>query len=214
MRKCSCKNCYVKKYAKQIHNKDIVNNKYINNNSRIRYINNLTRIRYINNNSRKNIKKHKTTKYGKPHLNNFVSNNNNGAVSKMDFAKNRAAARRHQENRKKNNNNSKKNYKLSESTMKSWNTIHIKARNANTEEKKDEFVEYMNFLTKNFPCPNCIDHIRQYLAKHPIEKYYDIKDKNGNDIGLFKWSWEFHNEVNKRLNKKIMTWEELLRIYI
>ncbi len=169
---------------------------------------------YKKNNYKKYNKKYsnsKKYKYGKPHHNNHVNLHKvKGDISKLDFAKTRSRIQRkktygyHENNIYKN---------LSNKTLKSWDTIHNKSKNAITKEKKDEFVRYMNFLADNFPCPTCINHIRNYLGKNPISKYYNVKENN-KDIGMLKWSWEFHNDVSKRLNKQVMTWEEFSVIYM
>ena len=210
----SCSSCkknkgYVQK--KTYNNYDRYGKYDIHNNNNNRYG------KYEKHKNRPKYRENINTKYGKSHYNNYSKLPGvKGNVSKMDFAKSRAIARKSQETINNNYNNNNKDIiymYLPEGTLRSWNTIHIKARNANTKNKKDEFVKYMKYLADHFPCPDCIGHIRNYINKNPIENYYDIKE-NEKDIGLFKWSWEFHNEVNKRLGKKIMSWEELSRIYI
>jgi hypothetical protein len=39
-------------------------------------------------------------------------------------------------------------------------------------------------------------------------------DKNGRNIGMFYWSWEFHNAVNSYLKKYQPTFEEAFNYYI
>lgn len=95
----------------------------------------------------------------------------------------------------------------------SWDSIHKMARDAKTDSKKAEFEKYMNSLIYSFPCPKCRPHIKQYLLSHPIKSCRNTTE-NGLNIGLSKWSWEFHNSVNKRLTKPVITWEEYLRRYI
>lgn len=68
-----------------------------------------------------------------------------------------------------------------------WVTIHLLAY------KKDKiFPDYMRFLSESFPCTVCRDHIRKYISAYPVPT---------GDNEFFKWSWQFHNEVNIRLNK-------------
>jgi hypothetical protein len=37
--------------------------------------------------------------------------------------------------------------------------------------------------------------------------------EEGKDVGLFKWAWLFHNAVNQRLKKPIVSWSEAKRMY-
>ena len=94
-----------------------------------------------------------------------------------------------------------------------WITIHIKARQAKTDAKKKEFIDYMWFLADNFPCMNCRKHINEYIRTHPFEHLYNLKNDEGVDIGMFKWSWMFHNAVNTRLRKPYMDWKTAWEMY-
>jgi hypothetical protein len=99
-----------------------------------------------------------------------------------------------------------------------WYLIHsmaLKASNG-TYNDKSEFIKFMHHLSKTFPCPVCKEHINEYLARHSFESYCkDIVDKESKiKIGLFKWSWEFHNAVNIRLQKKTMDFRTALHLYL
>lgn len=83
-----------------------------------------------------------------------------------------------------------------------WYTTHVYARDAITEEKKHIFLNHINMLRKDFPCEKCRGHINEYVEANPIEHYWNVTDNNGNPIGLFQWSWIFHNAVNERINKE------------
>ena len=104
-----------------------------------------------------------------------------------------------------------KNVKRSE--LRSWDKIHQMAVNATTDDLVKDFTEYIEYLGNNFPCPKCRPHIQQRLREYPISNYYGTKDKNGKEIGVAKWSWEFHNAVNQRLKKNIVTWETFVSKY-
>ena len=52
-----------------------------------------------------------------------------------------------------------------------------------------------------------------YINNNPFESYWDLKDGYGQDIGMFKWGWKFHNAVNVRLLKKLFSWENAYAIY-
>lgn len=103
--------------------------------------------------------------------------------------------------------------KMSQHELQSWDNIHKMAVNATTVELKDEFSRYIEFLRHNFPCPKCRPHIKKYMHQHPIKSYYNIIEDD-KDIGIAKWSWEFHNDVNKRLFKRQVSWEDFKKKYL
>lgn len=94
-----------------------------------------------------------------------------------------------------------------------WTIIHIMARRAVTEEQKKEFMNFMYMLSVEFPCGNCRTHIQAYLHEHSFDPFMNMLNEKGEDIGLFKWSWIFHNTVNARLHKPIMDWETAWHMY-
>ena len=59
---------------------------------------------------------------------------------------------------------------ISEKDLRSWNLVHLKAKNALTAEQQDEFKEYLKFLANSFPCPKCRPHIKSYLDQNPMRK--------------------------------------------
>lgn len=88
-----------------------------------------------------------------------------------------------------------------------WYSIHILAKNAITEAKKNEFIDYMYLLSVEFPCGNCRNHIQVYLNEHPFDPFMNLVNEKGEDVGMFKWTWMFHNAVNARLHKPILDWD-------
>lgn len=94
-----------------------------------------------------------------------------------------------------------------------WHSIHLLGKNANMIERKKAFIYFMDLLYHNFPCPVCKTHIQQYMNKNPIVPFLNLKSPNGTDIGLFKWSWIFHNAVNTRLGKPEMDWDTVQALY-
>lgn len=89
-----------------------------------------------------------------------------------------------------------------------WFVIHTLALNSN----KQTFESMMNTLSDHFGCETCKPHIKKFMENHSFRKYQNIFYKN-EDIGYFKWSWELHNEVNRRLNKPVMAFDETLMMY-
>lgn len=94
-----------------------------------------------------------------------------------------------------------------------WSTIHLKAKIALDAVSKEDFVKEMHFHYHYFPCLNCRKHIQEYMDTHPFQPFMTLIDENGVDVGLFKWSWYFHNAVNKRLGKPYMPWETAYELY-
>lgn len=94
-----------------------------------------------------------------------------------------------------------------------WFKIHSDGIAATTQSLKESFVININVLCDGFKCKHCQPHFRKYIDEHPIEKYFNIKNKNGKDIGIFQWTWEFHNEVNLRLGKYQCKLEEAYEYY-
>lgn len=96
-----------------------------------------------------------------------------------------------------------------------WINIHSMARRSGeigTMEMKMQFIDYMRSLTSSFPCGVCRNHIKEYLDNHPFNSYMTIK-YNGVDVGLFKWSVDFHNTVNNRLGKEVLSFETAHDMY-
>lgn len=94
-----------------------------------------------------------------------------------------------------------------------WLSIHFKAKHATTEEGKKEFIDYMYMLSEEFPCGKCRTHIQEYLREHPFEPYMNMRDEKGNDLGMFKYAWQFHNTVNLRLHKPFVNWQTAISMF-
>ena len=103
---------------------------------------------------------------------------------------------------------------LPKSDLRSWDRIHKLASKATTPELKGEFEKYIRYLAFNFPCPKCQPHIKERMLSNPIKNYYNTLDEKGRDIGVAKWSWEFHNSVNERNKKSTFPWEKFKEKYL
>lgn len=89
-----------------------------------------------------------------------------------------------------------------------WSFIHTQAVYATTDETIDQFINIMEHIKDTFPCKQCKIHIEKYFKKHPIEFY-----RNGNEMDMFRWAWEFHNAVNKRLKKPTLSYASAISLY-
>lgn len=97
-----------------------------------------------------------------------------------------------------------------------WNVIHRRAFKARTNTQQVEFIGFMKDICQEFPCTVCRGHCTEYITNHPMEDYVDVSvDINGEHIpiGLFVWTWKFHNAVNARIKKPIMSWDTAYNLY-
>ena len=97
-----------------------------------------------------------------------------------------------------------------------WNVIHRRAFKAHTHNDQIAFIEFMKDVCYGFPCFVCKGHCTEYIKNHPMEEYIDVPvEINGEklQIGLFVWSWKFHNAVNARIKKPIMNWDTAYNLY-
>lgn len=98
----------------------------------------------------------------------------------------------------------------------SWNIIHQRAWMARNAETKKAFIEFMKDVCHHFPCVVCRGHCSEYIVNHPMEDYLDVTVKIVNEkieLGLFIWTWKFHNAVNTRLRKPLMSWDTAYSLY-
>lgn len=78
------------------------------------------------------------------------------------------------------------------------------------------FIEFMKDICYGFPCTVCKGHCTEYIKNHPMEEYLDVLvDIKGEKIplGMFIWAWKFHNAVNSRIKKPIMSWDTVYNLY-
>ena len=97
-----------------------------------------------------------------------------------------------------------------------WNVIHRLAFCANTKDKQKIFIYDMREICKGFPCKNCVQHCSKYIEDNPLEVCIGVvTEMNGEkkQLGMFIWTWKFHNIVNARLNKPYMTWDTAYNMY-
>jgi hypothetical protein len=94
-----------------------------------------------------------------------------------------------------------------------WNKIHNKAYNAKSDSSKKDFMKYMKKLYHKIPCPDCKGHMKSFMKNEDIKNYYYMSDNNGEPNGMFMWSWKLHNDVNSRIAKRIVTYDEAINSY-
>ncbi len=86
-----------------------------------------------------------------------------------------------------------------------WVMIHIMSMNCDNSSR-DCFIAFVDRVLSRLPCKKCRKHAIEYAEKHPLNDIEDTRD-------LFRWSWRFHNEVNQRLGKKEMSYEDAYNMY-
>ncbi len=86
-----------------------------------------------------------------------------------------------------------------------WIFFHSYANKINNNFFKGHKINccgLLVYICNNLPCPICRSHANKYLSSHDIYKCDNKKD-------LQIYLWNFHNEVNKRLNKPIYDFKNL-----
>ena len=82
-----------------------------------------------------------------------------------------------------------------------WGLLHIISANLNdvlTESQKLNFKAFIVCISFLLPCSECRIHAKQYLSGNLLDKYLNTR------YNTYLYIWEFHNNVNKRLNKPIV----------
>lgn len=93
-----------------------------------------------------------------------------------------------------------------------WFTLHNGASKYPVKPSpvtKQRMMYFIMGIPVMIPCQNCREHATAYIEKH-IDSLDEICD---NKTNLFNFFVDFHNFVNKRLGKKIWTYEEAYELY-
>lgn len=93
-----------------------------------------------------------------------------------------------------------------------WNNIHKQSYLARTPNQQQQFIIFMKSTCYSFPCRVCRGHCTEYIKNNPLENYLG-STVDGQPLGLFVWTWKFHNTVNARLKKPIMSWDTAITLY-
>ena len=90
-----------------------------------------------------------------------------------------------------------------------WNFIHVlsfKIRENSFNEQRNNIISILRMVFSSLPCPYCSEHAKTLLKNSNI-KY--IVDKES----LIDFLFSFHNNVNKRLRKKIFIRDKMVETY-
>lgn len=88
-----------------------------------------------------------------------------------------------------------------------WATIHlccIGAPDVLDHMQQAQYRAFIMSLPYVIPCTSCSDHFKKVLESIPVDDMLTGKDD------LFRWSVNVHNNVNARLKKPIVSYEEAL----
>jgi hypothetical protein len=91
-----------------------------------------------------------------------------------------------------------------------WQTIHRAALTADAapDNELDSTAQmFSNLLQacKMMLCTDCVHHMNAYIAQHPLP--------SARDRALFAYTVSFHNDVNARLGKSIVSLEDARAMY-
>jgi len=84
----------------------------------------------------------------------------------------------------------------------SWYMLHLICSEATTPEGKKHALYTIDLIKKKFFCAKCKKHFNEFCEKNNPNAV--LKD----ELGLFYWSVDAHNNVNKMNNKPIITHEQ------
>jgi len=89
----------------------------------------------------------------------------------------------------------------------SWYSLHLIASKAQTISMKQTFLSVLSIFKESFFCPFCKQHLNEYILKDPPSSYLSVEN------GLFKWTVNAHNNVNKMNDKNILSYNDAYDLY-
>ena len=94
-----------------------------------------------------------------------------------------------------------------------WFVTHVGAIEATDDDKIIHFINLTRVMFSRIPCSTCRQHAMDYLTLYPPEDHIKTVDDFGDRIGMFTWSWVFHNSVNCRLGKPTINYHTAYNLY-
>jgi hypothetical protein len=90
-----------------------------------------------------------------------------------------------------------------------WYLFHTLAYKLKPEFQNEVLVifNHISNICNNLPCPDCQQHASALIASTNVAKATASKES------LNQFVWSFHNDVNKRLGSKIVTFETAQELY-
>lgn len=86
-----------------------------------------------------------------------------------------------------------------------WKVLHcitLKIKDEEFSNEREKIIQMISGICSNLPCPQCASHASGLIKKHNLR---NVKTKSD----IIKFVYFMHNEVNKRLKKKIYSFENI-----
>ena len=90
-----------------------------------------------------------------------------------------------------------------------WKLLHSMVLKMNDNASVQQINDLKSIILRivsNLPCPYCTSHAVSYITSSNYKLIQNIKD-------LRYFIFVFHNNVNKRVNKPVITYEEHVQLY-
>lgn len=95
-----------------------------------------------------------------------------------------------------------------------WYVIHIQALMCTTQSKQQEYCRFLRGLLLALPCKMCVKHATEYLLNHPPEDdIMKVEERIKGKFSMFRYTWVFHNFVNRSLVKKRYSFDDAYEFY-
>lgn len=94
-----------------------------------------------------------------------------------------------------------------------WNRLQCNALRCRTPEKIKFFIQVHVPGIVSLLCSTCSRSAFELIRKRHPNSYKNKVDHRGEKIGMWLWSFDLHNDVNRHLKKKELTYEEAAAIY-
>ena len=88
-----------------------------------------------------------------------------------------------------------------------WALLHLSAEkypHNPTQENREWELRFISTVIHNLTCPMCQQHAKEYVENH----HPDLSNR----LNLMKWVFDFHNSVNERIGKKVISWGEYMQL--
>lgn len=94
-----------------------------------------------------------------------------------------------------------------------WFRNTCNAARCRTPERIDFFIQLTVPALSSLLCITCSTDAHELMTRRHPTLYRDIKDDRGENIGMWLWMYDLHNDVNKKLGKPEFPLEDAYRIY-
>lgn len=93
-----------------------------------------------------------------------------------------------------------------------WHVLHKLGLEAQDENEITCYIWMVYRTIETLDC-SCKHHAIEYAQNNPPELFRNIIDDEGKQIGMFLWSFLFHNNVNLRLNKPLLNFDQAYSLW-